>query len=54
MQIAARAVRAGERLFESEADVIVGRGDPLHDIRAMAEVRLVMRSGTVTRNDEFD
>jgi len=36
------------------ADLIVVQGDPLDDIRAMADVRLVMRSGAVIRNDGFD
>ena len=36
------------------ADLIVVRGDPLQDIHAMADVRLVMRSGVVIRNDGFD
>jgi imidazolonepropionase-like amidohydrolase len=36
------------------ADIVVVRGDPLTDIDAMGEVRLVMRSGVVIRNDGFD
>jgi imidazolonepropionase-like amidohydrolase len=36
------------------ADLIVVGGDPLQDIHAMADVRLVMRSGVVIRNDGFD
>jgi imidazolonepropionase-like amidohydrolase len=36
------------------ADLVVVRGDPLQDIRAMADVRLVLRSGVVIRNDGFD
>jgi imidazolonepropionase-like amidohydrolase len=36
------------------ADLIAVRGDPLQDIHAMAEVRLVLHSGVVIRNDGFD
>jgi imidazolonepropionase-like amidohydrolase len=36
------------------ADIVVVRGDPLQDIHAMANVRLVMHSGVVIRNDGFD
>jgi imidazolonepropionase-like amidohydrolase len=36
------------------ADLIVVQGDPLHDIHAMADVRLVLRSGVIIRNDGFD
>jgi imidazolonepropionase-like amidohydrolase len=36
------------------ADLVVVRGDPLQDIHAMADVRLVVRSGVVIRNDGFD
>jgi imidazolonepropionase-like amidohydrolase len=36
------------------ADLVVVRGDPLQDIHAMADVRLVMHSGVVIRNDGFD
>jgi len=36
------------------ADIVVVRGDPLRDIHEMTEVRLVMRSGVVIRNDGFD
>jgi imidazolonepropionase-like amidohydrolase len=36
------------------ADLIVVQGDPLLDVHAMAQVRLVMRSGAVIRNDGFD
>jgi imidazolonepropionase-like amidohydrolase len=36
------------------ADIAVVSGDPLQDIHAMADVRLVMRSGIVIRNDGFD
>ena len=36
------------------ADLVVVRGDPLQDIHAMADVRLVLRSGVAIRNDGFD
>jgi imidazolonepropionase-like amidohydrolase len=36
------------------ADLVVVGGDPLQDIQAMADVRLVMHSGVVIRNDGFD
>jgi imidazolonepropionase-like amidohydrolase len=36
------------------ADIVVVRDNPLQDIHAMANVRLVMRSGVVIRNDGFD
>jgi imidazolonepropionase-like amidohydrolase len=36
------------------ADLVVVRGDPLQDIHAMADVRLVLRSGVVIRNDGFE
>jgi imidazolonepropionase-like amidohydrolase len=36
------------------ADIVVVRADPLKDVHAMADVRLVMRSGVVIRNDGFD
>jgi imidazolonepropionase-like amidohydrolase len=36
------------------ADLVVVGGDPLQDIHAMADVRLVMHSGVVIRNDGFD
>jgi imidazolonepropionase-like amidohydrolase len=36
------------------ADLVVVRGDPLQDIHAMADVRLVVRSGVVIRNDGFE
>jgi len=36
------------------ADIVVVRGDPLQDIHAMADVRLVLRSGVAIRNDGFD
>jgi imidazolonepropionase-like amidohydrolase len=36
------------------ADIIAVRGDPLQDIRAMGDVRLVVRSGVVIRNDGFE
>ena len=36
------------------ADFVVVRGDPLRDIHALADVRLVLHSGVVIRNDGFD
>jgi imidazolonepropionase-like amidohydrolase len=36
------------------ADLIAVRGDPLQDIHAMGDVRLVVRSGVVIRDDGFD
>ncbi|MEW6337163.1 MAG: amidohydrolase family protein [Acidobacteriota bacterium] len=36
------------------ADLIVVDGDPLEDIHALQNVRLVVRSGTIIRNDGFD
>jgi len=36
------------------ADLIAVRGDPLQDIHALADVRLVLHSGVVIRNDGFD
>lgn len=36
------------------ADLVVVDGDPLQDIHALADVRLVVRSGTIIRNDGFD
>jgi imidazolonepropionase-like amidohydrolase len=36
------------------ADLIVVRGDPLQDIHAMADVRLVVHFGVVIRNDGLD
>jgi imidazolonepropionase-like amidohydrolase len=36
------------------ADIVVVRSDPLQNIHALADARLVMRSGVVIRNDGFD
>jgi imidazolonepropionase-like amidohydrolase len=36
------------------ADLVVVRGDPLQDVRAMGDVRLVVRSGVVIRDDDFE
>lgn len=36
------------------ADLVAVDGDPLQDIHAMANVRLVVRSGVIIRNDGFD
>jgi len=36
------------------ADLVVVGGDPLQEIHTMADVRLVMHSGVVIRNDGFD
>jgi imidazolonepropionase-like amidohydrolase len=50
---AARLCRADTRLGTIEvgklADLIVVAGDPLHDLNALAEVRLVMKGGAIVR-----
>ncbi|MCU0290654.1 MAG: amidohydrolase family protein [Thermoanaerobaculaceae bacterium] len=51
----ARAANRGADLGTVEpgklADLLVVRGDPLADVRALADVRLVLRGGVVIRNE---
>jgi imidazolonepropionase-like amidohydrolase len=52
---AARVCGLGDRLGTVEAgkvaDLLVVRGDPLADLDALTDVRLVMRSGVIIRDE---